>query len=84
MYGLPAMPQFVMLTHASFSPAIQLVVNVPTHLLPLPAPLLHLAPEGPVPLNVKWTLRKAMAALAGLMVLYTVFSYRNYERDSFK
>jgi hypothetical protein len=63
---------------------MQLIVNLPTHLLPLPAPLRHLAPEGPVPLNVRWTLRKGMAALAVLMVLYTVFSHRNYERDSFK
>lgn len=60
---------------------MQLVVYLPVHLLPLPAAL---APSEPVPLNVKWGLRKGLACLAALMVAYAAASYRSYERDSYR
>lgn len=61
-------------------PRPQLVVYLPTDLLPLPG----LASPGPTPLNVKWALRKAVAGLALLVLLYSLASHRNYEREGCK
>ena len=64
--------------------ALQLVVYLPVHLVPLPGPLQHLASEGPLAVNVKWALRRVLAAAAALVVLYSIAAHRNYERDSYK
>lgn len=64
-------------------PADELVVYVPPPLMVLTAAV-GLSPPEPVPLNVKWTLRKALAGLAVLAALYAVLSHRNFEKDSFK
>lgn len=65
----------------------QLVVN-----LPLPAwlslPLAALAP-GPAAgghwqLNLKWAVRRVALAVGAAMLLYSLATYRDYERESFK
>ena len=51
--------------------------------LPMPS-WLHYYSGDPLAFNFKWALRKVCAALCGLLVLGTIFSYRDYERATYR